>query len=180
MNRRDLLAIAGAGLATSVISRGHAADPYPVRLVLVHGRSQQGRNPDELKSIWMDTLQRGAAKINRTLPDGLDVAFPYYGDKLDELARQSEIPLTNDIQAKGNPVNDDFLKFQAAVAESMRKGAGVSDEQVQQEFGTNTTERGPQNWAWVQAIIRAIDRYGGGASQSTIESIMRDVYLYTT
>lgn len=180
MNRRDLLAIAGAGLATSVLSRAQAADPYPVRLVLVHGRSQQGRDPAELRSIWMDTLQRGAAKINRTLPDGLEVVFPYYGDKLDELARQSEIPLTDDIQAKGNPVNDDFLKFQAAVAESMRRGAGISDEQVQQEFGTNTTERGPQNWAWVQAVIRAIDRYGGGVSQSTIESFMRDIYLYTT
>ena len=108
------------------------------------------------------------------------MAFPYYGDKLDELARQSEILLTNDVQAKGSPVNDDFLKFQAAVAESIRSRAGITDAQVQQEFGTNTSEKGPQNWAWVQAIIRAIDRYGGGVSQSTIESFMRDVYLYTT
>ena len=180
MNRRELFTIAGAGLTTSVLSRAQAADPYPVRLVLVHGRSQQGRDPAELQSIWLDTLQRGAAKIGRTLPEGLDVAFPYYGDKLDELARQSEIPLTNDVQAKGSPVNDDFLKFQAAVAESIRSRAGITDAQVQQEFGTNTSEKGPQNWAWVQAIIRAIDRYGGGVSQSTIESFMRDVYLYTT
>ncbi|OPY99273.1 hypothetical protein A5906_26495 [Bradyrhizobium sacchari] len=148
--------------------------------MLIHGRSQQGRDPAELKSIWMDTLHRGAAKINRNLPDDLEVVFPYYGDKLDELARQSEIPLTNDVQAKGNPVDDDFLKFQASVAESMRQGAGITNAQVQQEFGTNTTERGPQNFAWVQAIIRAIDRNAGAASQTTIETIMRDVYLYTT
>jgi pimeloyl-ACP methyl ester carboxylesterase len=32
----------------------------------------------------------------------------------------------------------------------------------------------------VQATIRAIDKFGGGISQSTIESFMRDVYLYTT
>jgi hypothetical protein len=180
MNRRELLSIAGAGFAASILSRAQAADPYPVRLVLVHGRSQQGRDPRELQSIWMETLQRGAAKINRTLPAGLEVAFPYYGDKLDQLARDSEIPLTNDVQAKGSPVNDDFLKFQAAVAEAIRTRAGITDEQVQQEFGNNTTERGAQNWAWVQAIIRAIDRNAGGVSQSTIESIMRDVYLYTT
>jgi hypothetical protein len=180
MNRRELLTIAAAGFATSVLSRAQAADPYPVRLLLVHGRSQQGRDPIELQSIWLETLRRGAAKIGRALPEGLDVAFPYYGDKLDELARQSEIPLTNDVQAKGSPVNDDFLKFQAAVAESMRSRAGITDAQVQQEFGTNTSEKGPQNWAWVQAIVRAIDRYGGGVSQSTIESFMRDVYLYTT
>jgi len=180
MNRRELLSIAGAGFSASILSRAQAADPYPVRLVLVHGRSQQGRDPSELQSIWMETLQRGAAKTNRTLPAGLEVAFPYYGDKLDQLARESEIPLTNDVQAKGSPVNDDFLKFQAAVAEAMRSRAGITDEQVQQEFGNNTTERGAQNWAWVQAIIRAIDRNAGGVSQSTIESIMRDVYLYTT
>jgi hypothetical protein len=180
MNRRELLTIAGAGLAASILSGAKAADPHPVRLVLVHGRSQQGLNPVELQWIWMETLRRGAAKINRTLPEGLDVAFPYYGDKLDELARQFDIPLTNDIQAKGSPVDEDFLKFQAAFAEAMRSGAGITDAQVQQEFGTNTTERGPQNWAWVQAIIRAIDRYAGGVSQSGIESLMRDVYLYTT
>jgi hypothetical protein len=180
MNRRELLTIAGAGLATSILSSAKAADPHPVRLVLVHGRSQQGMNPVELQSIWMETLRRGAAKINRSLPQGVDVAFPYYGDKLDELARQLDIPLTNDIQAKGSPVDEDFLKFQAAFAEAMRSGVGITDAQVQQEFGTNTTERGPQNWAWVQAIIRAIDRNAGGVSQSAIESLMRDVYLYTT
>jgi hypothetical protein len=180
MDRRELLTNAGAGLAASLLSGAQAADPHPVRLVLVHGRSQQGLDPVELQSIWMETLRRGAAKINRTLPERLDVAFPYYGDKLDELARQLDIPLTNDIQAKGSPVDEDFLKFQAAVAEAMRNGAGITNAQVQQEFGTNTTERGPQNWAWVQAIIRAIDRNAGGVSQSTIESLMRDVYLYTT
>jgi pimeloyl-ACP methyl ester carboxylesterase len=181
MNRRELLEIATAGLAASVLSGAQAADPHPVRLVLVHGRSQQGRNPVELQEIWIETLRRGATKINRSLPERLDVAFPYYGDKLDALARQLEIPLTNDIQVgRGSPVDREFLNFQAAVAEEMRRGAGITDAQVQQEFGTNTTERGLQNWAWIQAIIRAIDRNAGSVSQSAIESLMRDVYLYTT
>src|SRR5712671_2532475 len=112
MNRRELLTIAGAGLATSMLSKVHAADPHPVRLVLVHGRSQQGLNPVELQAIWLETLRRGASKINRTLPEQLDVAFPYYGDKLDEFAQQFNLPPTTDIQAKGSPVNTDFLNFQ--------------------------------------------------------------------
>ena len=179
MDRRQLLALAGAGLATSVLP-ARAADSHPVRLVLVHGRSQQGLNPADLQSNWLETLRRGAAKINRTLPERLDVVFPYYGDKLDEFARQFDLPLTTDIQAKGSPVNTDFLNFQAQVAEEMRQRAGVTDAQVLEEFGTNTTEKGPQNWAWVQAIIRAIDRNAGGVSQSVLETFMRDVYLYTT
>jgi hypothetical protein len=133
-----------------------------------------------LQSNWLETLRRGAAKINRSLPERLDVVFPYYGDKLDEFARQFDLPLTTDIQAKGSPVNTDFLNFQAQVAEEMRQRAGVTDAQVLEEFGTNTTEKGPQNWAWVQAIIRAIDRNAGGVSQSVLETFMRDVYLYTT
>ena len=180
MNRRELLTIAGAGLATSMLSGARAADPHPVRLVLVHGRSQQGHNPAELQSIWLETLRRGAAKINRALPEQLDVAFPFYGDKLDEFARQFGLPSTTDIQAKGSSVNTDFLAFQADVAEEMRRRAGITDAQVQEEFGTSTMERGPQNWAWVQAIIRAIDRNAGSVSQSVIETFMRDVYLYTT
>jgi hypothetical protein len=180
MNRRELLTIAGAGLATSVLPRAYAADSYPVRLVLVHGRSQQGLNADELQATWLETLQHGAAKINRVLPERLEVAFPFYGDKLDEFVRRYDIPLTTDIQAKGSPVDSDFLNFQAEVADDMRRGAGITDMQVQEEFGTNTTEKGPQNWAWVQAIIRAIDRNAGGVSQSAIETFMRDVYLYTT
>ncbi|MGB8401258.1 hypothetical protein [Bradyrhizobium sp.] len=179
MNRRELLTLAGAGVAASM-SPARAADPHPVRLVLVHGRSQQGLNPVDLQSTWLETLRRGAAKINRSLPERLEVAFPYYGDTLDEFARRFELPLTTDIQAKGSAVNADFLNFQAEVAEDMRRGAGISDAQVQEEFGTNTTEKGPQNWAWVQAIIRAIDRNAGGISQSAIETFMRDVYLYTT
>jgi hypothetical protein len=179
MNRRELLSIAGAGLAASALP-ARAADPRPVRLVLVHGRSQQGLNPVDLQSAWLETLRRGAAKINRSLPDRLDVAFPYYGDTLDDFARRFELPLTTDIQAKGSPVNTDFLNFQAEVAEDIRTRAGITDAQVQEEFGTNTTEKGPQNWAWVQAVIRAIDRNAGGISQSAIETFMRDVYLYTT
>src|SRR5262249_687116 len=87
---------------------------------------------------------------------------------------------TTDIQTKGTATNRDFLMFQADVAEAIRTRAGVTDAQVNAEYGTNPTEKGPQNWAWVQAIIRAIDKYGGGMSESAIESFMRDVYLYTT
>jgi hypothetical protein len=180
MNRRKFMTVAGAALAMPTLSRAELAAQHPVRLVLVHGRSQQGRDPAELQSVWLETLRRGAAKLNRALPERLEVAFPFYGDKLDEFAKQREVPLTTDIQARGAAADNDFLKFQADVAEAMRTRAGVTDAQVDAEYGTNPTQKGPQNWAWVQATIRAIDKYGKGISQSAIESFMRDVYLYTT
>lgn len=180
MNRRKFMTIAGAALAMPTLSKAQLAAQHPVRLVLVHGRSQQGFDPAELQSVWLETLRRGATKLNRALPDRLEVAFPFYGDRLDELAKQREVPLTTDIQAKGAAADNDFLMFQADVAEAIRTRAGVTDAQVNAEYGTNSMEKGPQNWAWVQATIRAIDKYGKGISQSTIESFMRDVYLYTT
>jgi hypothetical protein len=180
MNRRKFMTIAGAVVAMPTLAKAQPAAAHPVRLVLVHGRSQQGFNPVELQSIWLETLRRGAAKLNRALPERLEVAFPFYGDRLDELARQREVPLTTDIQAKGASADNDFLTFQAEIAEAMRARAGVTDDQVNAEYGDNPTQKGPQNWAWVQATIRAIDKFGGGISQSTIESFMRDVYLYTT
>jgi hypothetical protein len=180
MNRRNFMTSAGATVAITSLSKAQLAAQQPVRLVLVHGRSQQGFNPAELESVWLETLRRGASKLNRELPERVQVAFPFYGDKLDELANRSGVPLTIDIQAKGATTNNDFLAFQAQVAEAIRTRAGVTDAQVNAEFGTNPTQKGPQNWAWVQAMIRAIDRYGGGLSQSAIETFMRDVYLYTT
>jgi hypothetical protein len=120
MDRRQFLSSAGAGLATVVGTKSFAGDDSSARLVFVHGRSQQGLDPDVLKATWLDTLKQGAAKINRTLPPQLDVAFPFYGDKLDEFAREFEIPLTTDIQTKGSAIDNDFLNFQAEVAEQMR------------------------------------------------------------
>ena len=171
VNRRSLLMTAAASIAAPMLSTGRLAAQNTARLVLVHGRSQQGFNPADLQKIWLETLRRGAAKLNRTLPDPLEVAFPFYGDRLDELARESEVPLTTDIQAKGTAANNDFLTFQADIAEAIRSRAGVTDAQVNSEYGINTTQKGPQNWAWVQAIIRAIDKYGGGLSESSIEFI---------
>jgi hypothetical protein len=180
MNRRELMLFAVAGLTTRMAWPAHADEKYPVRLVFVHGRSQQGKDSDQLRATWIKTLHDGAQKLGRTLPDKLDVAFPFYGNTLDDFARRLEIPLTADIRAKGATPNDEFLLFEAEIAEAMRQRAGVTDAQVDQEYGPNPKEKGPLNWEWVHAILRALDKHGGGLSQSAIESFMRDVFLYTT
>jgi hypothetical protein len=52
-------------------------------LVLVHGRSQQHKDPVNLKKAWLDALAEGLAKIGLTLPVAEEsVRFPYYGDTL--------------------------------------------------------------------------------------------------
>jgi len=171
------------GLLSSVAT-GHsvlnAGASVPLRLVLVHGRGQQGQDPHELQAKWLDALNRGAQKIGRSLPNNLDVAFPYYGDILDKFASQYDVPLSSDIQTRGNPADNELLVFQGELAEALRQASGVTDAQVDAEYGQNPKPKGPLNWEWVQAIMRALDKYGGGMSQGALELFTRDVFLYTT
>lgn len=151
----------------------------PRRLVFVHGRSQQGKNPAELKTFWVEALKSGVRKYGGIFPDNLSIYFPFYGDVLDGFASRFQLPLTTDIQTKGVEGSSEFLAFQATIAEELRRQAKITDEQVDAEYGNNPKEKGPQNWEWVQAILRAIDKHASGMSQSALEVFMRDVFLYT-
>lgn len=151
-----------------------------MRLVFVHGRSQQGKNQEALKQAWLGALNQGLAKNGLTLPQGVEVRLPFYGDRLDELTRAAEVPLTEDLHTRGGEADADFLAFEAAVVESLRQGAGITDQQVADAYGPNPKPKGPQNWEWVQAIIRALDTHATGLSAKALETFTRDVFLYMT
>jgi hypothetical protein len=44
----------------------------------------------------------------------------------------------------------------------------------------DNSDRGPQNWSWVLAVVRRLDELFPGLSSGGIELILRDVYLYCT
>jgi hypothetical protein len=177
--RRSFLTTAIALVAVGVGPAVQAASG-PLKLVFVHGRGQQGLDPSDLKASWLNALRRGAEKLGRGWPDTVDVAFPYYGDVLDKFSRAYDIPLTSDIQTRGGKTDDEFLVFQAEMAEALRQASGVTDAQVDIEYGANPRPKGPLNWEWVQAILRALDKHGGGMSAHAIETFTRDVFLYIT
>jgi len=150
-----------------------------MRLLLVHGRSQGGKDPVGLKADWVGALAKGLSKTGRSLPAEAEIDFPFYGDKLDEFARDFDLPADPAVVPKGNPAFDEFAAFRAAIAGEMQVRAGITDAQVQAERGAVAAEKGLQNWAWVQAIIRLLDRRATGISQTAIEVFLRDVFLYT-
>src|SRR5262245_55195245 len=123
MNRRELLKIICAIGVSGVLPRFlcAAAPKRPTKLLFVHGRGQQGLNPETLKSEWLDALNEGAAKFGQKLPADVDVAFPFYGDALDKYTQQFGIPLTSDVHARGTATDDEFLVFQAQFAEAVRQ-----------------------------------------------------------
>ena len=176
ITRRRLLSLASA-FALS-IAHGEPTT-YPSRLLFIHGRGQQGLDPKALKAAWLFALKRGGSKIHKSIPTAVNVAFPFYGDKLDEYTRQFGIPLTSDVHARGNSADDEFLQFQAEFAEELRLKAGVTDAQVDAEYGNQPEAHGPLNWKWVQAILRALDKNGGGLKGKALETFTRDVFLYS-
>jgi NAD(P)H-dependent FMN reductase len=182
VDRRDLMRHLAAGVASVLAgSWGTAARATRIkRVVFIHGRAQQGRSSDALKTEWMGALGRGAAALGRAVPSDLDLAFPFYGDVLDRFASQFDTPAVSDMQARGSQQDDEFLAFQAEFAEALRKQAGITDAQVDAEYGPNPAPRGPLNWQWVQAILRAIDKNSAGMGQKSLEAFTRDVFLYVT
>lgn len=170
--------IGSAAMLASVLSSTGAVAQTPPRLLLVHGRAQGGRDPDEIRSEWLAALEQGARAAGVALPAGLDIRLPFYGDELDTLTAQLEMPLSSEIRTRGDGFQDEFLAFQAEVADDLRKGAGVSDAELDAAYGDNPRERGPQNWEWVQAIIRAIDGHSPDVSAAFLERFLRDVFLY--
>lgn len=181
-SRRQVVAMAAALAANRFgFSIGLS---FPVaraqRILLVHGRGQEGKDPAALKTEWTDALKTGAAVGGVAMPPNTSIDFPFYGDLLDRYSSENGIPLTSEINARGGPQVDEFLVFQAEVAEAIRTQAGITDEQVATEFGDEPSPRGPLNWKWVQAILRAIDKHGGGLNNKPLEVFTRDVFLYTT
>jgi hypothetical protein len=151
-----------------------------MRLIFIHGRSQQGRDPDVLKREWLEALQKGLQRAGLTMPANVGVFLPFYGDRLDAFAREAEVPLTEDLRTKGGEPDADFLAFEAELAEALRERAGITDDQVNTAYGDNPKPKGPQNWEWVQAIFRALDTHAPGFSGEMLEVFTRDVYLYST
>ena len=110
-------------------------------------------DPAVLQSQWVDAFKRGAQNLGRPFPSGVSVSFPFYGDALDQFANAASLPLTSDIQIRGAAPNNAFLAFQDQIVEDLRAKAGVTDQEVLDEYGANPQERGPLNWAWVQSIF---------------------------
>ena len=176
IDRRHLLKLASASALTAALPDMLSAASAK-RVLFVHGRAQQALDPVRLQAAWVDALRRGIGAARRTMPT-VEFAFPYYGDTLDRFTRDVAIPLTSEMTTRGGPLQDEFLVFQAEFAEAVRQRSGVTDAQIDAQYGSNPRTRGPLNWEWVQAILRAIDINSGGVAATTLELFTRDVFLY--
>lgn len=150
-----------------------------MRILMIHGRAQGGKDPVALKTTWIDSLRRGFAAAEQAWPEDVAFDFPFYADTLDAIVAGSMHPASVEAVAKGAPIDDDYARFLRSALEEIRVGAAIGDDEVWIGLDADAPrEKGPQNWWWVRAIARAIDRRLTPMAGFTIEAFLRDVHLY--
>lgn len=147
-----------------------------MKLVLVHGRAQEGKDPVQLQKQWQDALAAGAQRAGVAVPPGTTVVLPFYGDTLARMVAELNAPLATNVASKGTSSDADQTLRGEIIAE-LAAAAGITDEQIRREMADPAQPKGPQNWEWVQATLRALDRIPGFNSH-LIDLFTRDVYVY--
>lgn len=128
-----------------------------MRLVFVHGMSQEGKDPTALQAAWQDALTDSWRKAGLAAP-ALNVEMPFYGDTLDSLTTalhgtsERVVP-----RGDGQPAN--VTPGEEALVRALAQRAGVTDADVRAEIGQEVVARGPANWEWVQGLVRALERH---------------------
>lgn len=149
------------------------------QLILVHGRSQQGKDPATLKGEWLEALDQGLAKSGLTLPIPQDqVRFPFYGDALSDLVRGLDPEEAADVIIKGDDTDKELELFLQQAMDEISRQVGVSEVDVAEEGGADVVEKGPLDWAWVKTAMRLIDRRTKRGSALAILLATYDVYHY--
>ena len=148
------------------------------RLVFVHGRAQQGKSEAEIIDEWKRSLAKSLGRRASILEE-IEIVAPFYGDKLVELVNSLGDAVPEDIIVRGTAegLDEDYRAFLAEYLELIREQEGISEEEIASEANIGLTERGPQNWPWVLAILRTLDKIPG-LDGDMIERILRDVWIY--
>lgn len=149
------------------------------RIIFLHGRAQEGHDPNQLQQTWQRALSRGLERARKPPLNGVSIVFPYYGDRLKTLVDEMNSPLISGILLRGGAeVQPGHESLRAAMVAEMASGKALPDSSIQRNFDGDVMERGVQNWKWVQAILRTLDGTPSGAR--LLDLVTRDVSVYLT
>lgn len=149
-----------------------------MKIVFVHGRSQGGENAEELRLFWEGCLDRAFYKAGLAWPKEAEVVLPFYADDLDRMVAQVDSPLVANVLLRGSSQVSGKELARVEILREMMEAQGDAAKKIEAHFTGQPRERGPQNWPWVLALLRALDAtpLGGDA----IDAITRDVWVYLT
>lgn len=129
-----------------------------MKLILIHGRDQHGKPKEELLTLWKSALAEGISQSDLSLPENLEIGFPYYGDLLYDIV--NHIPSFEDVLIRGpqSTLEKEYLTFQQETLEELASINNITQQQIQQATDGLVLERGPLNSIGGQAIARALDK----------------------
>ncbi|MHA7618174.1 hypothetical protein ACX12M_06625 [Cellulosimicrobium cellulans] len=156
------------------------------RLVLVHGRDNQGLDAEQLDRTWTEVLDAGlAAAGSGVVVRDADTAFVYYGDTLAALVGGATTPPPVTVHAVGAARDGDAAStaeaaeeaaFVAAVAEEVLRAAGATVPVRPEGAGPGGVEG--DVGAWLNLLLSALDRSVPGLSGAVVALLARDVWAY--
>jgi hypothetical protein len=164
-----------------------------MKLIYVHGRNQQGKDKEALRTEWRQAQAEGFKGIGYPWPggqEGIEPVLPFYGDELDKLVKQLNSPLAADVIARGGEeasAKDDESALRSELLEEIAQAQNITAQQIAAQFATDIVarggdagaiERGIGNWEWVHSILKLLDRTPLGAT--AIDAFTRDVSVYLT
>jgi hypothetical protein len=150
-----------------------------MRILMIHGRAQGGKDRERLRREWLDALALGFRAAGRDWPEDVEFDFPYYGDDLDRMVAAKPVLRRQPGAATRRRSVSDYDRFLSTAIDELRRGAGITRTEIRAASGGSSPQRlGPQNWWWVRAAARAIDRRLTPVADFSIETFLRDVYLY--
>src|SRR5882724_2882924 len=101
-----------------------------MRLLLVHGRSQGGKDQVKLAAEWRKALDLGLAASRKSLPPSTEIDFPYYGDALDKFTAQFDVSIEEVATEKGVGGQDEFANFAKQIAQEAKSAKQIPDAAV--------------------------------------------------
>ena len=155
------------------ITRGVKARPTAFggtrSLLFLHGRGQEGRNPDDLRRSWTAGLNEGLTLAGLGPIDPADVYFPFYGDRLVESLAAQESIVAGDGETGG--------LYEQIVAEAAAQAGMPTDEDMEpaiaeglRGFGTGLLSKVQGQLGWLAAR--------SGLDDVIIARIFKDVAAY--
>ncbi|HUB81957.1 MAG TPA: hypothetical protein VMB03_24340 [Bryobacteraceae bacterium] len=146
-----------------------------MNLALVHGRSQSGKDEEELRYYWIGCLERGFHAAGLRLPEDVQVTFPFYADALERIVRAVDSPVLANVLSRGGDATETTDKIRIDILQDFLGAQTISEKQVLSHLD-NPSDRGLQNSQLILAMLRSLDRIGGGSP--IIDALTRDVSIY--
>lgn len=149
-----------------------------MKIIYVHGIAQERKDPTALKAEWDQSFRQGLAAAGMAWPAGAATVLPYFGDTLSEKTAEIDRGEAVGLIRRGSTAAEEASKYEFynEFLTQLADGKGVSTADLVGEDG-QPVERGPQNWRWVLALTRRLNKIGPIADWS-IDTFTRDVWVY--